>query len=130
MTSLELLREIDAWLSFNVSPSKEQTKELQKSIRNHVYALENDSKNLMLTVWKDGTHKLWSDKDAYYAENDPNWLTNISINDCFLSLVTLSPYNPAHGCMNADCCGIFNVLNDRTNMFFRIDAHQLMKRSC
>ena len=36
MTSLELLREIDAWLSFNNSPSKEQISELRKDIKKHL----------------------------------------------------------------------------------------------
>jgi len=33
MTSLELLQEIDAWLSFNNHPSKEQINELRKDIK-------------------------------------------------------------------------------------------------
>ena len=36
MTSLELLQEIDAWLSFNTSPSKEQISELRKDIKKHI----------------------------------------------------------------------------------------------
>lgn len=36
MTSLELLQEIDAWLSFNNSPSKEQISELRNDIKNHI----------------------------------------------------------------------------------------------
>ena len=36
MTSLELLQEIDAWLSFNNSPSKEQISELQNDIKKHI----------------------------------------------------------------------------------------------
>ena len=36
MTSLELLKEIEAWLSFNTEPSKEETAKLRKSIKEHV----------------------------------------------------------------------------------------------
>jgi transposase-like protein len=36
MTSLELLKEIEAWLCFNAEPSSEETAKLRKSIKNHV----------------------------------------------------------------------------------------------
>lgn len=36
MTSLELLQEIDAWLSFNNSPSKKQISELRNDIKKHI----------------------------------------------------------------------------------------------
>lgn len=36
MTSLELLKEIEAWLCFNTEPSKEETAKLRKSINEHV----------------------------------------------------------------------------------------------
>jgi hypothetical protein len=36
MTSLELLKEVEAWLSFNTEPSKEETAKLRKSIKEHV----------------------------------------------------------------------------------------------
>lgn len=36
MTSLELIQEIDAWLSFNNSPSKEQISELRNDIKKHI----------------------------------------------------------------------------------------------
>ena len=36
MTSLEFLQEIDAWLSFNNSPSKEQISELRNDIKKHI----------------------------------------------------------------------------------------------
>ncbi len=36
MTSKELLQEIDAWLSFNNSPSKEQISELRDDIKKHI----------------------------------------------------------------------------------------------
>ena len=36
MTSLELLQEIDAWLSINNSPSKEQISELRNDIKKHI----------------------------------------------------------------------------------------------
>lgn len=37
--------------------------------------------NRAITVWKDGTWKLWSDGDAYYAQNDSNWLATIPLKD-------------------------------------------------
>jgi hypothetical protein len=36
MRSLELLKEIEAWLCFNTEPSKEETAKLRKSIYEHV----------------------------------------------------------------------------------------------
>ena len=36
MTSLELLHEIDAWLSFNNSTSKEQISDLRNDIKKHI----------------------------------------------------------------------------------------------
>jgi hypothetical protein len=32
-----------------------------------------------ITVWKDGTWQLWSAGDAYYAQNDPDWLVTIPL---------------------------------------------------
>ena len=36
MTSKELLKEIEAWLSFNTEPSREETAKLRKSIKDHL----------------------------------------------------------------------------------------------
>ena len=36
MTSIELLKEIESWLSFNTEPSKEETAKLRKSIKDHM----------------------------------------------------------------------------------------------
>jgi len=36
MTSKELLKEIESWLSFNTEPSKEETAKLRKSIKDHL----------------------------------------------------------------------------------------------
>lgn len=36
MTSRELLKEIEAWLSFNTEPSREETAKLRKSIKDHL----------------------------------------------------------------------------------------------
>jgi hypothetical protein len=30
-----------------------------------------------VTVWKDGSYKIWSHTDAKYAEGDPDWLTTV-----------------------------------------------------
>lgn len=35
--------------------------------------------NGTITVWCDGTWKLWSAADAGYASSDPDWLLNINI---------------------------------------------------
>ena len=36
MTSIDLLKEIESWLSFNTEPSKEETAKLRKSIKEHL----------------------------------------------------------------------------------------------
>ena len=36
MTSKELLKEIESWLSFNTEPSREETAKLRKSIKDHL----------------------------------------------------------------------------------------------
>jgi len=36
MTTIELLTEIEAWLSFNNKPSKEEIAKLRKSIKDHL----------------------------------------------------------------------------------------------
>ena len=36
MTSKELLKEIESWLSFNTEPSKEEVAKLRKSIKDHL----------------------------------------------------------------------------------------------
>ena len=36
MTSIELLKEIESWLSFNTEPSKKETAKLRKSIKDHL----------------------------------------------------------------------------------------------
>ena len=36
MTNKELLKEIEAWLSFNTEPSREETAKLRKSIKDHL----------------------------------------------------------------------------------------------
>ena len=41
---------------------------------------ENDS-GLAITVWKDGTWVVWGELDAYYAQNDPEWLLTILLKD-------------------------------------------------
>lgn len=36
---------------------------------------------LWVTVWKDGTWKVWSQGDAWYAQNDDNWLLSVPRKD-------------------------------------------------
>jgi hypothetical protein len=36
---------------------------------------------MTITVWQDGTWKLWRSLDAYYAANDPYWLLNIPVEE-------------------------------------------------
>jgi len=33
-----------------------------------------------ITIWRDGW-KLWQSGDAYYAENDPDWVMTIPLDD-------------------------------------------------
>ncbi len=33
----------------------------------------------IITVWKDGSWKIWSSLDAEYAANDVDWLVNIPL---------------------------------------------------
>lgn len=40
-----------------------------------------DDQELAITVWKDGTWQVWGALDAYYAQNDPNWLLTIPLKD-------------------------------------------------
>lgn len=44
----------------------------------------------VITVWNDGTWKVWSATDAHYAENEPNWLVTI-------------PLSEAGKCQHPDC---------------------------
>lgn len=37
------------------------------------------TKDETLTVWKDGTHRVWRKADAYYARNDPDWLMDFDL---------------------------------------------------
>ena len=36
--------------------------------------------NKTITVWKDGSWKVWNSYDAELATNDPDWLVNINLN--------------------------------------------------
>jgi len=36
---------------------------------------------LVLTVWKDGTWKVWGAMDAYYSRGDPNYLVTIPLKE-------------------------------------------------
>lgn len=40
---------------------------------------ENSKNQQVITVWKNGTWKIWSKGDAHYAADDTNWLVNIPI---------------------------------------------------
>jgi hypothetical protein len=42
-------------------------------------SLEDDE--FYITVWKNGTYKVAALLDAYYYENDPNFLINIPLNE-------------------------------------------------
>ena len=35
----------------------------------------------MITIWKDGTWKVWDRRSAELAANDPDWLVNIEIKE-------------------------------------------------
>lgn len=34
---------------------------------------------MAITVWRDGSWKVWRSLDATYAENDPDWLLTIPL---------------------------------------------------
>jgi hypothetical protein len=36
---------------------------------------------LVVTVWKDGTWKVWGAMDAYYAQSDEDYLVTIPLRD-------------------------------------------------
>lgn len=35
----------------------------------------------VVTVWKDGTWKVWGAMDAFYAQSDPDYLVTIALKD-------------------------------------------------
>lgn len=36
---------------------------------------------LVITVWRDGTWKVWHAMDAFYAQSDPDYLVTIALRD-------------------------------------------------
>jgi hypothetical protein len=40
-----------------------------------------DLKKFAVTVWKDGTYRVWGAMDAYYARNDPDWLAEFGVSE-------------------------------------------------
>ena len=50
-------------------------------IRNGLKPEENEKSTdkPIITVWKNGTYKIWRLSDAHYAANDPDWLVNIEL---------------------------------------------------
>lgn len=40
-----------------------------------------DDQELVVTVWKDGTWKVWGAMDAFYAQSDPDYLVTIALKD-------------------------------------------------
>lgn len=51
----------------------------------------------MITVWKDGTWKEWSNLDAEHAANDPDWLVNIDVPMAVLDTTDDGAVNPNLG---------------------------------
>ena len=80
MTSLELLQEIDAWLSFNNSPSKEQISELRNDIKKHI----SEQLNILPVSGSLPSENQINNKaiefsnKRYYKENNPH---DTTIND-------------------------------------------------
>jgi hypothetical protein len=35
----------------------------------------------VITVWKDGTWKVWGAMDTFYAQSDPDYLTTITLDE-------------------------------------------------
>lgn len=50
-------------------------------LHDHLHALRNANDGWAISVWKDGSWKLWGALDAKYAERDPNWLSTLSDQD-------------------------------------------------
>jgi len=48
------------------------------NFEDHLSALRSADDGWAVTIWKDGTWKLWSTLDAKYAEREPNWLSTLS----------------------------------------------------
>jgi len=42
---------------------------------------EKNTNQLAITVWRDGTYQVWGGMDAYYAQSDEDFLTNIGVGD-------------------------------------------------
>jgi hypothetical protein len=45
--------------------------------KTHLEALRNANDGFAITVWKEGSWKLWQTLDAKYSEKDPDWLLTI-----------------------------------------------------
>ena len=43
--------------------------------------MKPDPNKHVVTVWKDGTYKVWGAMDAYYAQADPDFLMNVGVVD-------------------------------------------------
>ena len=72
MTSLELLQEIDAWLSFNNSPSKEQISELRNDIKKHI----SEQLNILHIVQQSEQFGDVSEKEELPNNDKPDWNGN------------------------------------------------------
>ena len=70
MTSLELLQEIDAWLSFNNSPSKEQISGLRNDIKKHISEQLNVQQSEQLCQYEADNTTAMNCKHC----GDPKWL--------------------------------------------------------
>ena len=55
---------------------------------------EKELKEFSITIWKNGTWKVWRNRDAEIAMDDKNWLSHIKLSDVFEDIkkkVKLSP---------------------------------------
>jgi hypothetical protein len=52
-------------------------------------------KEYVLTVWKDGRHKIWRSLDATYASDDPGWLCNLRLDYMLVLAAEQSAANDA-----------------------------------
>jgi hypothetical protein len=68
-----------------------------------------------ITVWKDGTWKVWQATDAHYAENDPEWLVTIPSADkgSVGAKIAAVLWEEVPGCGRADCDRIAGLIMRR-----------------
>lgn len=68
MTSKELLKEIESWLSFNTEPSREVTAKLRKSIKDHLteqLPIRGVVRFYLVSFDGEGSGSIWFNYDGF-----------------------------------------------------------------